>query len=137
MLRKIFALSFLLIVFVSISSAGDEIAFTHDDRDRIIRLEEGQKGLNLRFDEGQKALNQRFDDQRDDIQDIRNLLYVVISGIFALIAFVLWDRRTAIAPVVKKNKELEEREERLERAFKEFARTNPDAANALKYVGIL
>jgi len=31
------------------------------------------------------------------------------AGIFALIGFVLWDRMTALAPAIRKNRELEER----------------------------
>jgi hypothetical protein len=33
---------------------------------------------------------------------------------FALVGFVLWDRRTALAPAVKKMEMLEEREGRLQ-----------------------
>ncbi|MEW6618084.1 MAG: hypothetical protein AB1422_01820 [bacterium] len=51
--------------------------------------------------------------------------------------FVLWDRRTALAPAVKKAKELEEREERIEKALKEYAIQQPKLAAVLREVGIL
>ena len=66
--------------------------FTQDDRDRIIRLEEGQKSL------------------QQQISDLRDLMYVALGGIIGLFAgmvgivgFVIWDRRTAVA---RKGKEL-------------------------------
>ncbi len=86
-------------VFSSVGNAN-EVSFTQQDREMLIRL-----------DEGQKAINNRIDDVNKRIDDLRNLIYVVLAGIFALIGFVLWDRRTTLAPAVRKNRELEEREE--------------------------
>jgi hypothetical protein len=62
---------------------------------------------------------------------------VTFAGIFALIGFVLWDRRTALSPAIRKNKELEEREERIERVLKEYAIKEPKLAEILKQVGML
>ena len=36
---------------------------------------------------------------------MRNFLYVILAGMFALVGFVIWDRRTALAPAVKKVEE--------------------------------
>ncbi len=88
-----------------------------------------------------KAENQAI---RGEIKALRDLVYVVISGIFILISFVLWDRRTTLNPIIRKHKELEERDDRLEekenrieRALKEMATQNPDVAKALKSVGLI
>jgi len=96
--------------------------------EKLARLEEGQRGLNKRIDDlsarlndgqqalnkgiedlsakldyGQKALNKRIDDLRSelkgDITELRNLTYIVLAGIIALIGFVIWDRRSALSPV--------------------------------------
>ena len=61
-------------------------------------------------------------------------LLLILSG---LIGFVIWDRRTALAPAIRKNKELEEREELIEKALKEYARENPKFAAILKGLGII
>lgn len=61
---------------------------------------------------------------------------VTFAGIFTLIGFVLWDRRTALAPAIKKAKELEEREELLEKALKEYAKIEPRFADILKSLKI-
>ncbi|MEJ5363451.1 MAG: hypothetical protein WHV26_15435, partial [Spirochaetota bacterium] len=72
---------------------------------------------------------------------LENLMYVLISAIFVqtvgVVGFVLWDRRTALSPVAVKARELEEREERVERALKEMARVDKKTAEVLRKVGIL
>ncbi len=99
------------------------IPFIQDDRDRLIRVEEGLKVVNQRID------------------GLRNLIYILIAAIFAqtvgVVGFVIWDRRTALAPAISKNKELEEKEERIEKAFKELAKRDKKAHDALKIAGLL
>ncbi|MBI4745461.1 MAG: hypothetical protein HY786_02690 [Deltaproteobacteria bacterium] len=101
-------------------------AIVNENRERLIKLEEGQK-----------AINQRMDDMGKRIDDVRDLIYVVLAGMFALVGFVIWDRRTALAPAIRKNKELEEREERLERVIKEFAEKEPRLLEALRHAGFV
>jgi len=68
---------------------------------------------------------------------MNNLLYVILGGIIALIGFVIWDRRTAVAPVARKNRELGERVEVLEKALREYAKKEPRLAEVLRNVGLL
>lgn len=77
-------------------------------------------------------------DVRSDLQSF--LLWgfgIVFAGIFALIGFVLWDRRTALAPAIRKNQELEERENKVESALKEYAEKEPRLKEALKHAGLM
>ena len=82
---------------------------------------------------------------KSEIKDVRTELKefmlwgfgVTFAGIFALIGFVLWDRRTALVPAIRKNSELEEREERVEQALKEIAVKDGNVREALRHVGIL
>jgi len=113
------------------------IPFTQDDRDRLIRLEEGQKALNQRIDD----LNKRIDDLNRRIDGLQTFMLwgfgILFGGMGILIGFVIWDRRTALAPAIKKYKELEEKEEKIEKALKELAEKDPKIAEALKHVGLL
>ncbi len=115
---------------------GEEIPFTLSDRDRLIRLEEGQKSLQRQIDDLGVGTQRQFDDVKNQFSDIRSLLYLVITltftGISTLIGFILWDRRTTLAPVAKRNMELEEREERLERALRAYAEVEPRMAEVLR-----
>ncbi|MDI6703392.1 MAG: hypothetical protein QME40_01770 [bacterium] len=109
--------------------------------ERMIRLETKVDGLDKRIDEGFKAVNQRIDGLDKRIDDLRNIMLggfgVIFAGIFTLIGFVLWDRRTALVPAVRKAKELEEEEEKIKRALREYAIQEPKLATVLKQVGLL
>ncbi len=86
---------------------------------------------------GQDKLNSRFDDVNSRFDDLKGLLYVVLAGIFGLFGFVLWDRRTALAPAIRKTKELEEKEEMIEKVLKELAREDPKVRDAMKHAGFI
>ncbi len=88
------------------------------------------------------------DEMKGGIADLRGLIFVTLGGIMTLICgllammgFVMWDRRTAITPVVKKTKELEQgfEDEKvvLWKVLKEYARVEPRFAEVLKTSGIL
>ena len=142
---------FLLLIGLSSYSFAAEGGLALSNKEiieKLSRLEEGQKGLNKRIDDQGK----RIDDLRSelkgdiadlrselkgDIADLRSLVYLVLAGIIALIGFVIWDRRTALSPVTRKTKELEERDELTLRALKEYARKEPKMAEVLKSLGVL
>ncbi|QID33967.1 hypothetical protein [Pampinifervens florentissimum] len=90
----------LLLVFVFMVGfvLAREVPFTLEDRERIIRLEEGQK-----------AIIQRIEDTNKRIDDVISIMLwgfgVLFAGMMTLIGFVLWDRRTALAPAIRKAKE--------------------------------
>jgi len=106
-------------------------------RTGMIRLEEGQKALNQRINSLDKRIDDLDNKLSKSIDHLSSLIYVVLAGMFTLVGFVLWDRRTALAPAIKKSKELEEREEKLEKALKEFAIKNPEMKEILKNIGLL
>jgi len=97
--------------------------------------------LEVKVEEGQKSLQKQIDVLKEF------MLWgfgITFAGMFALIGFVLWDRRTALAPAVKKIEVLEKKEDRLEedgervkKAFKKFALKEPRLAEALRFAGIL
>ena len=107
----------------ALSAYARDISFTQEDRDRIIRLEEGQKSLQRQIDDLYALILWGFG--------------ILFGGMGVLIGFVIWDRRTALAPAIKKNKELEEREDLLERALKEFAKQEPRLAEVLRTMRLM
>lgn len=131
-------IGFLLAVIVTISSTGyaGEVRFTQDDRDRLIRLEEGQKSLQRQIDDFKVSTQRQFDGMQRQFDNLYTLILwgfgILFGGMGILIGFVIWDRRTALAPAVKKARELEEREETLERVLKEYAKIDPRMAEILK-----
>ncbi|MBF0564123.1 MAG: hypothetical protein HQK89_02655 [Nitrospirae bacterium] len=152
-MRSLFIFVSLLFCISTVAGAA-ESSFTQSDRDRMIRLETRVEDafkatnqriddLNKRMEDGFKATNQRIEDTNKRIEDtnkriddIRGLLYVVLGGIFTLIVFVIWDRRTTLAPVVKTTRELETLTERLLLAIKEKAEKDPELKEALRHAGL-
>jgi hypothetical protein len=112
---------------------GVEGNLTISDREIIERL--------TRLEEGQKSLKQRFDDLRmelkGDIQDLRALLYVVLGGMIALIGFVIWDRRSALSPVITRTRELEGDRDRTLRALRDYAQGEPKLAEIMRNLGLM
>ena len=121
-----------------------------DDTNR--RLDELNKALSQRIDDTNQSLGQRLDDTNRRIDELRQDigqrldelrqtlqwgLGVTFAGMFALIGFVIWDRRSALAPTIRQMEGLREREEKLEAALREYARQAPDLAESLRKMGLL
>jgi len=146
MMRRKSAIVILCLTFIaSVCKEGlskDEFTISSKEIiERLTRLEEGQKALNERLDD----VNRRIDDLRSelkgDINDLRSMMLtgfgILFAGMFALIGFVIWDRRTAISPVVRKARELEERADVTIRALREYARREPKMEEVLRTLRLL
>ncbi|MEK7289704.1 MAG: hypothetical protein AAB067_05960, partial [Planctomycetota bacterium] len=105
---------------VELKGGLDKLNARFDDMNR--RFEGSFDDMNRRFEGRFDDVNRRFDDMNGRFDDLKGLLYVILAGIFALFGFVLWDRRTALAPAIRKTKELEEKEEMIEKVLRELAR---------------
>lgn len=116
------------------ADTGREIPFTQDDRDRIIRLEEGQKHLQQQINDLKVSTQQQF-------TDLKNFMLwgfsVLLAGMFTLVGFVLWDRRTVVAPVQRRQAEMERDQESLREALRQYARKEPRLAEILKSLNLL
>jgi len=111
-------------------------AVTKDEEiiERLVRLETKFEGLETKLESMETNLQRQIGELKSFMLWIGGVMF---AGMFALFGFVLWDRRTALAPAISKNKELEKREESLEKALKEYALKEPRMAEALRRVGIL
>ena len=103
---------FIGVLIFTQASYAVEITPRISDREIIESLAElkaGQKALNQRFDQQNQSINQRFEHQNQSINQrfedmdkrfdqIWNLMLVIITGIFGLIGFIVWDRKTALRP---------------------------------------
>jgi len=133
-----------MIGLVSIGFAK-EVPFTQDDRNRLIRLEtkveEGQKSLQKQIDDLKGNTQRQGDSLIEQMRDLKTFMLwgfgILFGGMGILIGFVIWDRRTALAPVIRKSSELEEREELVEKALKEYAKVEPRLAEILKSLRLM
>ncbi|MBF0564780.1 MAG: hypothetical protein HQK89_06015 [Nitrospirae bacterium] len=134
-----------IMVMAAIPVQARDVPFTQEDRDRIIRLEDGQKALNQRVDDLKADMNNLKAELKSDMNhrfdQLTNFMFwglgILFGGMGLLITLVIWDRRTALAPAVRKTKELEEQAELLKKALKEVAMKDHHVKEALKHVGLL
>ena len=136
-MKKYLFLMIVVIIFIGPSPSKSE-EFTQEDRERLIRLE-------TKVEEGQKSLQRQIDGLRvatgKYIDDLRTLLLwgfgILFGGMGILIGFVIWDRRTALEPVAKKYRALEEEGEKYKKALREYAKVEPKLAEILKSLNLL
>lgn len=136
-----------IIILLSVTFILPPCGFTEDVKDlrdlkeRLIRIEERmvtKDELKAEIKELRTEFKSEINAVRSELKDFMLWGFgVTFAGIFALIGFVLWDRRTALAPAVKKSRELEEREEKIERALKEISLKDDNVREALRRVGLL
>jgi len=151
-------IAFLPVLLLAHSAFAKDISYTLEDRDRLIRLEakfeqidKRFEQIDKRFEQGDKRFEQidkrfeqidkrleQIDKRFDRLEDVMmggfGLLFTAMIG---MVGFVLWDRRTALAPAIRESRELREREERLERILKEIALKDPNVAEALRHGGLV
>ena len=105
--------------------------------ERLTRLEERV----IRLEEGQTRLEQRISDLAQRIDELRQFMLwgfgLTFTGMFALVGFVLWDRRTALAPAVRRFEDLQDRQRRIEEALRQLSKENPKLAESLRNLGLL
>ena len=134
--------------------------FTQKDRELLIELKIRMGEIDKRFEQIDKRFEQvdkrfeqvdrrfeqadkRFEqaDKRSDgierrLERLETVMMwgfgLLFTSMVGMIGFVLWDRRSALAPAVRMVKELEERERLLEKALKEYANIEPRFAEILK-----
>ncbi len=133
--------SLLFLTLISSFLSAKEIPYTLDDRDRLIRIETSLKEFKASVDKRFEAIDKRFEaiDKRFD-QLINIFLGVVaaFAGIVAVtIGFAIWDRKTTLSPYLKRSRDIEEREEMIEKILKEYAKTEPKLAEVMKRLGVL
>ncbi len=123
-----------------------------NNEERLIRVEEGVKNLDRRFDDMNKRIDaletrmdKRFDELKNDLQGFMRWGFgILFSGMFILIGFILWDRRTTLAPVARETKELRELIELLQKndravkmVLKEYAKENESLSKILDKAALL
>lgn len=140
-------LSFLIFNF-SFLIGFAQISYTLEDRDRAIRTEVKLEEMNKRFEQRFEQIDKRFEqtDKRFEQME-RNYQWqfgILVSAMFILFGFILWDRRTFLKPFRLKVEEVElamEREKAQTRnllaALRELAKSDSNVAQVLKQFNLL
>lgn len=128
-------------------SQEKSIPYAQADRDRLVRVETRIEGLdkriddvNNRIDDLNENVNQRFDDVNKRIDDLSNSIIrlednfnsyfmwgfgIIFMSIMGLVGFIIYDRRTTLAPVERKA-------ELMLNAMRKLSETNVDLREIMK-----
>ena len=97
--------------------------------------------MNTRFEAMEAKFDSEFESQQRQLDDIKTLFYwgfgILITLMVFMMAYMIWDRRTALNPVREKTFSISNRTEKLEKALIELSKTDKRLAEVLSSFGIL
>jgi len=121
---------FILVAFLALALISNpqqqEVPYTLADRDRMIQVETKVDALSARFDQVDKRID-RLED-KFDTWFTRGFGLVLVT-IIALFGFIIFDRRTTLAPVRRE-------QEKLLEVLKELGKEDVKIREALKKVAL-
>ena len=133
---KKFSVFIILCFCLTFSAFGQTKSnnFTSDDRKVLTELQVKVGQLEVKLDEYQKQTQRQFD-------NLQTFLYwgfgILISFMGFLLGFVLWDRRTTLAPVTRETDEIKRQENKILDVLREYSEKVPELRQLLKNAGIL
>jgi hypothetical protein len=143
-MKKYFIILVLLISGIYSNAQQQEVPYTLADRDRLIQVEANVKGLRNEMNAKFEAVDKRFDavDARFEAMNAKmDSLYwvngVVVALIIFMLGFIIWDRRTTLAPINSEIEELKRANEKMKAIFIKQAESQPKLLEILKNAGIL
>jgi len=143
-MKKYFIILVLLISGIYSNAQQQEVPYTLADRDRLIQVEANVNGLRNEMNAKFEAVDMRFDavDARFEAMNAKmDSLYwvngVVVALIIFMLGFIIWDRRTTLAPINSEIEELKRANEKMKAIFIKQAESQPKLLEILKNAGIL
>jgi len=111
---------------------------------RFGEIEKKLTAIETRTEVRFEAVNQRFEETNKRIDILLYVMIAILTGIFGLIGFVVWDRQVSLRPIKEESKEvkrevelLKDKEQKIETALKNLANVEPKFYDILKNAGIL
>lgn len=131
----------LVISLIVTNVWAKDVPFTLEDRDRLIRME-------ISLKEFKESVDKRFEQVDRRIERMESVMMwgfgLLFTSMLGMVGFVLWDRRTAVAPVARVLREKEEdieelrkREQAIIDAMRDYAVGDQRLAGILKARGLL
>ena len=140
-MKNLIAILFFLNLSIGAFAQIQEVPFTLDDRDRIMRTEEKVEAMkiemNLKFESLRNEMNTKFEAVDSKFDLIYWLLGIIVVIILFNLGYTIWDRRTALHPIQDKTRNLDDRVVKLESIAREQAKKDPAFAEILRLAGLL
>ncbi len=129
-MKKISLIIMFFVLALQAKPQSQQVNFTLEDRDRIMRTEERVQSL-------RNEMNTRFEAMDSKIETLYWGFGILIALMLFLFGYIIWDRRTALNPVQNKTLSLEERMNKIEFTYREQAKKDPGFAEILRNAGLL
>ena len=140
-MKHILFLLLFSLMSISIMAQTQEVPYTLDDRDRVIRVEAKMEVLDIKMESLETKMDIKFDSQQRQLNDIKTLFYwgfgILITLFVFMFGYMIWDRRTAMKPALDKAEVAEDKSKSLIFVLREYARKTPELAEIMKVHGLL
>ena len=143
-MKKVVFVVLLFFIALQTFPQSQEVSFTLEDRDRIMRTEEKlvsfRNEMNTKFDAVDtkfEAMDTKFEAMDSKIETLYWGFGILIALMLFLFGYIVWDRRTALNPVQNKTMTLDERVNKIEFVYREQAQKDPGFAEILRHAGLL
>jgi len=128
------------------------VPYTLADRDRVIlmdakigaldaKINSVETSLNARISSLEANMNLKFEGQQRQFDDIKSLFYwgfgILITLFIFMLGYMIWDRRTAMHPILIQASKAEANSSNLILSLKDYSKKHPELAEILKSHGIL
>ena len=140
LVKQVFIIFPLLIVGLPLLAQQQEVPYTFADHDRLIQVEANVNGMHNEMDTKFETLLQQFDNIEKRLDKIQALLYwgfgTLISLMIFILGFIIWDRRTTLAPIKLDLQVLKQENEMMKEIFRKQSESYPQLREILRNAGI-
>ncbi len=150
-LKKYFIILVLIISGIYSKAQQQQVPYTLADRDRLIQVEANvngmrnemsslrneMNGLRNEMNSLRNEMNAKFETVNAKIDYIFWMMGVMVAFMIFMLGFIIWYRRTTLAPVKSEIEELKIANEKMKDIFRKQAEFHPQLREILKNAGIL
>ena len=129
-MKKVVFVILLFVVAMQVFPQPQEVSFTLDDRDRIMRTEQ-------KLESFRNEMNTKFEAVDSKIETLYWGFGIMIALMLFLFGYIVWDRRTALNPVQNKTMALAEKVTKIEFVYRQQAQKDSGFAEILRHAGLL
>ncbi len=136
-MKKVVFVVMLFVVALQTFPQSQNVSFTLDDRDRIMRTEQKLESFRNEINTKFEAMDTKIEAVNSKIETLYWDFGILIVLMLFLFGYIVWDRRTALNPVQNKTTTLVEKVNKIEFVYRQQAQKDPGFAEILRHAGLL
>jgi len=157
-MKKYLIIIVFIISGICSKAQQQQVPYTLADRDRLIQVEANVNGMRNEMNSLRNEMNSlrsEMSSLRSEMNSLRNemnakfdtvnakidyifwMMGVMVAFMIFILGFIIWDRRTTLAPVKSEIEELKIANEKMKDIFRKQAEFHPQLREILKNAGIL